>query len=92
MVSVGIPHHDSHVECDRAGALLCCILLTVFSKQMTANDTIAQRGSSTEQQVLLMQTSCERGHLGVGCVGTGTAAGCPPGFPRLSDGDCCPTV
>lgn len=42
--SVGIPHHDSHVECNLAGAPLCCIFLTIFSKQMTTSDKIAQRG------------------------------------------------
>ena len=30
MVSVGIPHHDSHVEHDVAGPLFCCIFLTIL--------------------------------------------------------------
>lgn len=44
VVSVGIPHRDSHVECDLAGALLRCVFLTLFSKQMTTSAKIAHRG------------------------------------------------
>lgn len=71
--SMGIPRRDSYEGCDLAGTLLCCAFLGVFSKQMTTSDKIAQRGESPEQQVLLMQTSCEGGRLGRGHVGKGTA-------------------